>query len=187
MNETLTGGGFWAAVFFGVLVLALVLRKLEIPYMDLAEQVDKDFGRIRRKAYLRRLVIRLSGKPVVAELLAFEEARKSLSSRTRVYRGRSVVPVCKIVGSVGRYRDFDCDFSPRPGVAARWKRVDLAFHRGVELPPVCLYKLGEEYFVHDGNHRISVARFQGVEAVEAEVTEFFAQPRKTRRPAANRS
>ena len=58
-------------------------------------------------------------------------------------------------------------------MAERWKRVDRAFRRGVELPAVSLYKLGGSYFVLDGNHRVSVARYQGVEMIDAEVTEFI--------------
>ena len=59
------------------------------------------------------------------------------------------------------------------GVSAeRWKRVDRALLRGEELPPVSLYKLGERYFVEDGNHRVNVARYHGVEMIEAEITEF---------------
>ena len=37
-----------------------------------------------------------------------------------------------------------------------------------------LYKIGGAYFVLDGNHRVSVARYHGVEWIDAEVTEFFA-------------
>ena len=59
-------------------------------------------------------------------------------------------------------------------MAQRWKRVDRAFRRGVELPAVSLYKLGGSYFVLDGNHRVSVARYHGVEMIDAEVTEFLA-------------
>jgi hypothetical protein len=89
--------------------------------------------------------------------------------------GRTVVAVEKIVGSVGRSEDFDGDFLPiRRSLGERWKRVDRAFHRGVQLPPVELYKLGGRYFVLDGNHRISVARYQGVEWIEAEVTRLYA-------------
>jgi len=45
---------------------------------------------------------------------------------------------------------------------------------GKWLPPVELYKLGKDYFVADGNHRVSVARYLGVAAVDAVVTEFLA-------------
>ena len=79
----------------------------------------------------------------------------------------------KIVGSVGRRRDFDGAFMPlRASAGERWKRVDLAFHQGKDLPPVSLYRLGDAYFVEDGNHRVSVARFHGAEWIEADVTEF---------------
>ena len=69
--------------------------------------------------------------------------------------------------------EFDRGFMPvSPGSGIRWKGVDLAFHRGKNVPPVKLYKLGNTYFVEDGNHRVSVARFQGAEMIDAEVTEF---------------
>ena len=48
--------------------------------------------------------------------------------------------------------------------------MDLAFYRTELLPPVSLYKLGD---AEDGNHRVSVARYHGVPAVEANVTEFL--------------
>jgi hypothetical protein len=32
---------------------------------------------------------------------------------------------------------------------------------------------GDSYFVEDGNHRVSVAHYQEVEMIKAEVTEFF--------------
>jgi hypothetical protein len=59
-------------------------------------------------------------------------------------------------------------------VAERWKHVDRAFHRGEQLPPVSLYKVGGFYFVLEGPHRVSVAHYHGVEWIDAEVTEFRA-------------
>ena len=87
---------------------------------------------------------------------------------------KTVVEVSKIVGSANRHQQFDRGFMPLKGsMAERWKRVDRAFYRGVELQPVRLYKLGGSYYVEDGNHRVSVARYQGVKWIEAEVTEFY--------------
>ena len=83
-----------------------------------------------------------------------------------------------MVGSVGRWREFDGGFMPTRASAGRWKRVDLAFRTGRDLPPVVLYKLGDDYYVVDGNHRVSVARFEGVEMIDAEVTEFFPMQAK---------
>lgn len=106
-------------------------------------------------------------------LRAFHEVRKARQADNRVHLGRRVVEVSRIDGSVGRWRDFDKSFMPvRPSAGARWKRVALAFHKGVELPPVILSKIGDSYFVEDGNHRVSVARYQGVEMIDADVTEF---------------
>jgi hypothetical protein len=88
--------------------------------------------------------------------------------------GLRVVEVSNIVGSVGRHEAFDRGFMPtKASLAERWKRVDRAFHSGLDLPAVRLYKVGNSYFVEDGNHRVSVARYQGVETIEADVTEFF--------------
>jgi hypothetical protein len=82
------------------------------------------------------------------------------------------VPVDQIVGSVDRFRDFDRRFLPkRKNTANRWKSIDRAYHQDVVLPPIQLYKVGDIYFVKDGNHRVSVAREHGVAFIDAEVIE----------------
>jgi hypothetical protein len=143
--------------------------------MDLNEQADKDFGLARRRAWIRKLALRLRGKTAGDGAQAtFQDQQNALRAHNRVRRGIRVVDTDKIVGSVGRSRDFDRRFSPlRASTGERWKRVDVAFHRGEDLPPVTLYKLDGAYFVLDGNHRVSVARFHGLQTVEAEVTEFL--------------
>jgi hypothetical protein len=142
--------------------------------IDLHEQADRDFGRARRRASLRRLTSRLRGEPASQNALpSFDETRRSLKAFNRLRRGRRVVDLEKVVGSVGRRADFDRAFMPlRASAGERWKRVDLAFHRGVDLPPITLYRLGDAYFVEDGNHRVSVARFHGAEWIDADVTEL---------------
>ena len=50
----------------------------------------------------------------------------------------------------------------RPGLPSRRR-----------LAPVVLYKLSERYFVLYGNHRVSEARYQGVQWIEAEVTQLY--------------
>ena len=144
--------------------------------MDLNEQADWDFGRARRRGWLRRLMLRLhGGSALQGTPHSFDEVRRSLQAYNRVRRGIRVVDPEKIVGSVGRRKDFDQSFAPlRASAGERWKRVDLAFHRGVDLPPVSLYKLGDTYFVEDGNHRVSVARYHSVRVLEADVTEFLS-------------
>ena len=141
--------------------------------MNLHEQSERDFSRARRKAFLRRIGAYLRRDPGSNQLLAFEEVRRALGVVSQVYLGMREVPVEKIVGSVGRHRDFDRAFLPsKPDLGTRWRRIDEIMHRSEELPPVSLFKIGDAYFVNDGNHRVSVARQQGVEMIDAEVVEL---------------
>jgi hypothetical protein len=141
--------------------------------MDPHEQSDRDFSRARRRAFLRRIGAYLRRDPGSNQLLSFEEVKGALGAVSQVYLGMREVPVSKIVGSVGRHRDFDRAFLPsKPDLGTRWRRIDEIMHRAEELPPVSLYKIGDAYFVQDGNHRVSVARQQGVEMIDAEVIEL---------------
>jgi hypothetical protein len=151
------------------------MRRLEemIPYMNLNEQVDADFTRARRRARLRAVMARIRREQAANRLLSFDEVRRELVANNRLYRGTRVVEVEEIVGSVGRWDEFDRSFLPaRASVGHKWKRIDRAFHRAQDLPPVELYKIGDAYFVVDGHHRVSVARYHGVPTVEATVAEF---------------
>ena len=144
-----------------------------IPYMNLNEQVEADFTRARRRARLRAVLARIRRKYASNRLLCFEDIRREFAANNRLQRGRRVVEVEEIVGSVGRWDEFDRSFLPaRASVGQRWKRIDRAFHRTEDLPPVRLYKLEEAYFVVDGHHRVSVARYHDVPTVEAAVVEF---------------
>jgi hypothetical protein len=141
--------------------------------MDYDFQADKDFSRARRRAFLRRIGAFLRNDPGSNQLLSFDEVKSALGAVEQVYLGMREVPVEKIVGSVGRHRDFDRAFLPSTGdLEARWKRIDQMMHRAEELPPVSLYKIGDAYFVRDGNHRVSVAHQLGVEMIDAEVIEL---------------
>jgi hypothetical protein len=141
--------------------------------MDPHEQSDRDFSRARRRAFLRRIGAYLRRDPGSNQLLSFDEVKGALGAISQVYLGLREVPVSKIVGSVGRHRDFDRAFLPsKPDLGTRWRRIDEIMHSDEELPPVSLYKIGDAYFVQDGNHRVSVARQQGVEMIDAEVIEL---------------
>lgn len=76
----------------------------------------------------------------------------------------------KIVGSIGRSNEFDVDFYPRQTYTRdRWISVAAARNRGIALPPIELIQRGDEYFVSDGNHRVSVAKASGQKEIEAQV------------------
>jgi sarcosine oxidase delta subunit len=134
------------------------------------EQVHADFERARNKALMNELVSAVGRRD--NRLMPFHELRKRLSPEGESYRGLQEVPISKIVGSMDRYQDFDRTFLPkRKHTKSRWKNVDRAYYQDVRLPPIQLYKVGDIYFVKDGNHRVSVARERGVEFIDAEVIE----------------
>jgi hypothetical protein len=148
----------------------------------LRAQVDADFARVRRMALRGRVDAHVRGGPAGRRSLCFEKVRRALDVRGGVRRGRRTVCAKRIAGSVGRCAQFDRAFLPaKASVEERWKRVDLAFRRGEELPPVSLYEVGGAYFVLDGHHRVSVARFHGAEWIDAEVTKFRVPPRGGRK------
>jgi hypothetical protein len=148
-------------------------------YVGVGEQVDKDFHRALLKASLHRWKDRLLRDSDHEHLRSFEEAKSALMRWSQAYRGMRTVEVDKIAGSVGRYKDFDRSFLPRKmSMGERWSRVDSAYHEGVELPAVSLYKVGDEYYVRDGNHRVSVARYHKVVTIDAEVVELRGYKRK---------
>jgi uncharacterized ParB-like nuclease family protein len=105
-----------------------------------------------------------------ADLLPFEEVRSKLHLRSQTYQGIQDVPLKQIVGSVARYHDFSRAFLPRsPSLRERWQRTLKLQKR---MPPIDVYKVGEVYFVVDGNHRVSVARQAGRETIRGHVWEY---------------
>lgn len=135
-----------------------------------------DFQRARRKAAMEQLLARFSGRST--DLLSYEELRQQLRVVNQAPRGLQEIPLDKIVGSVGRYKDFTRSFFPRQdSIEHRWAKVKTAVHDLTGVPPIEVYQLGDAYFVIDGNHRVSVARDMGLSTISAYVTEV-----KTRVP-----
>lgn len=131
-----------------------------------------DFGDARAKASMQEVLARLTGKS--NELLSYEEVAEKLKLSARSERGITEIPLKAIVGSVGRYTDFTRSFLPRNDIdKERWARVKAAIDDpgGMGLPPIDVYKVGEVYFVLDGNHRVSVARQEGFQYIQAHVIE----------------
>jgi nucleotide-binding universal stress UspA family protein len=130
-----------------------------------------DFQSARQKAGIQEVLARFTGKST--QLLSYEDVAEKLRLRARSERGVQHIPVDAIVGSVGRYTDFTRTFLPRSNEdRERWARVKAAFlEEGAGLPPIEVYKVGEVYFVIDGNHRVSIARQERLTTIEARVIE----------------
>src|SRR5215831_14184295 len=129
-----------------------------------------DFNSARAKAVFRELLALITGRD--NQLLSFDQVASRLRVGGPIYRGVKTVRLEQIVGSVNRYHDFDRAFLPTQGFTAdRWQRVSRAWYDDISLPPILLYQVGDIYFVVDGHHRVSVAREQGQEFIDAEVRE----------------
>ena len=135
-------------------------------------QALEDYRQARRSAAIQEILSWLKGTPEEAELLSYDEVRQQLQAIEKSSERLTEVPLDKIVGSVGRYHDFTRRFLPKSSIdEKRWARV-MASTRGLSgLPPIDVYKIGEVYFVRDGNHRVSVARQMGSTSIQAYVTE----------------
>jgi hypothetical protein len=130
------------------------------------------FYESRRKALLAALLDSIRRQP--SEMLAFEAVRACLNIRGQIALGHQIVPVKHIIGSEGRYSDFDRRFLPlTEAVEQRWRSIEHAMERLIDLPPVDLWKISDVYFVRDGNHRVSVARWRGQGHIDAFVTELL--------------
>jgi len=138
------------------------------------EQTASDFSRARGRAILSQIQYFLNTDR--NKLLSFNDVKDILKPKNEVYRGNQIVPIELIAGSEGRYHDFNKFFLPKKDhLRQRWQKVDEAHIKDIILPPIQLYEIGGVYFVRDGNHRVSVAKTQGVEFIDAEVTSLATE------------
>ena len=138
---------------------------------DTIDQAQKDYQNALQQAFWRRARNWLGHS--CNDLLSFAELFEYLKDRPRYQRGLQDVPVQQIVGSTGRAEDFDLGYFPVHGsTETRWVNVAKGRYQSNDMPPVLLYKVGDAYFVEDGNHRVSVASVNGESHIEANVIEI---------------
>jgi hypothetical protein len=133
-----------------------------------AERAFSRAVRARRRAALKRLLKRAC--PALGRLEVYDE-RKLGRAGAAARRGVREIPLDAIGGTVepSRARLFDHDFRPAPSACVRWQRLWQAEQRGAVLPPISVVRVGDEFAVRDGHHRVSVARARGALAIDATV------------------
>ncbi len=144
-------------------------EKSKIEYTKALE----DFRQARAKARLQHLWASITGES--KELLRYDEITRKMHAVSSSSKGLQEIPVEAVVGSVNRYQDFDKNFLPmRDSDMQRWANVKAVMTSpgSIGLPPIRVYKIGDAYFVLDGNHRVSIARQMGLEFLEGYVTEI---------------
>jgi hypothetical protein len=142
--------------------------------LDLTNEMESQqaWSKARRNVVVQRVLCAIQGCSL--DLIPFEDARQLLHLNQKICRGLQEIELENIRGSVGRYNDFTSAFLPRrDNLRQRWQRVRSA-KTTKGLPPIELYKVGQAYFVADGNHRVSIARSEGDETIEAYVCEYIS-------------
>ncbi len=108
------------------------------------------------------------------EVKSFAADQREEAAFEKVDRGSRYVPLDRIVGSVGRYRDLDRKFRLKPHVPSeKREKIRRAMLAGKHLPPVQLFQIKDQYYALDGNHRIAVAKELDREDIHAHVIEFL--------------
>lgn len=145
------------------------------------------FQSARRRGFWRRFWSIISHQPIY--LTGFEDWYHTADIADRIDRGIKTISVYDIVGSVGRVKEFDRDFMPmNDRVSLRWRNLMRLWMSGVALPPIEVYQTDDGYFVIDGNHRVSISRFLGVEYIEAHIIQLYSDTaRETDIPVLNTS
>jgi hypothetical protein len=133
------------------------------PLID-AEHAFRRAMRARRRAALLG-TLRRSPAPALAVREESDLTRRRGGLRQSVRE----IPLDAITATLepARAPQFDRCFRPARAACARWKRVWLAEHRGLPLPPISVVRFGNTYAVRDGHHRVSVARARGAATIDA--------------------
>ena len=112
-------------------------------------------------------------------LQGFAETVETLQPEQSVTLGLQDIPLNNVVGSVGRSREYTRQFRPRSSTGRekeRWRTIYTLAVTGVGFPAVELYKIGQDYYVKDGHHRMSVARHLAWPTIQAFVIELPRGP-----------
>ncbi len=142
---------------------------------DVQATAVERFEHAARAARWHGLWSRITGQP--GRLPTLREAIGTRVVSGQHAAGAQVVPIEQIRGSENAQTDFDTGFRPVTERArGRWLSVARVMAEQEALPPVELLRLGDQYFVRDGHHRISVARAMGQTRVDALVTVLEAAP-----------
>jgi len=103
--------------------------------IDLRFNARRRFEKARKKAFINELFAKILNRE--NELLQLEEIKYLVPPKAMVYRGIQSIPISKIIGSEGRYRDFDKDFLPRQdNTGDRWQNIEIAKEKELILPPI---------------------------------------------------
>ena len=142
---------------------------------QLRRQASQSFWRLNLAARWASFWHKLRGQ--TARLQDLNQVERETPIMARRDAGVQTVALADIRGSEGRCTDFDDLFRPlQSHNQDRWVGLYAAWQSGAIMPPVELVRVNGRYFVRDGHHRISIARFLGQAEIEAKVTIWQTAP-----------
>lgn len=138
-------------------------------------QSEAEFNRARLGGFWEMVMGFVTGRS--SRLPCLEEMPQDYRRGRSILRGIQDIPLDNIGGSISRGGDFTRRFAPLAGdphSKERWRMVYTLAVSGKGFPPVDIYKMGKDYFVEDGHHRLSVARYLGWKTIHARIIEIVA-------------
>jgi DNA-binding Lrp family transcriptional regulator len=106
---------------------------------------------------------------------SFHEQQAQEEDVQFIDHGIQTIDLDRIIGSVGKYADFDSRFRPKKHLSTqRFSDIKQAMRQGRPIPPVRLYQIRDQYYVLDGNHRVSAAKELGWTEIKAKVVEILS-------------
>ena len=108
-------------------------------------------------------------------LLSFRESIGHLGLSGAKYLGIRTIATKDIAGSLGRESEFSRGFLPLGSTTRqkeRWRQCYTRLLSGHSDSPVQVCRIGGRFFVVNGHHRVSVARYLNQESIQAYVSEI---------------
>jgi hypothetical protein len=138
-------------------------------FSQLRSHLALEFSNLRNRALRERLWARLIGQSTALADFPEDPLPQGLNRKSI---GIQDIKVEEIVGTLYRHMDFDAQFRPlRKNLLDRWINIYLLYQRE-GWPPILAHKVGDDYYIEDGHHRVSVARALGVAYIQAQVWEY---------------
>jgi hypothetical protein len=139
------------------------------PITNLRSYLAYKFHSMRARAQRELFLAKISRRQTLLQIFPSGLERKNPNRKLLPTQDISIE---KIVGTLNRRDDFDYKFRPLQKIACdRWVNTHLTLEReGWE--PILVHKVGSEYFVEDGHHRISVANELGMKFIQAKIWEY---------------
>lgn len=139
------------------------------PITNLRSYLAYKFQSMRARAQRELFLGKFSGKQT--SLQTFPSGIKSKNPNRKLLPIQDI-SLDHIIGTFNRSDDFDYKFRPLKKISTdRWVNTYLTLERE-GWQPIIVHKVGDEYFVEDGHHRLSVAHELGMKFIQAKVWEY---------------